>query len=128
MKKIITILVCGVVLLSAFSFSAFATESTTSITETTKIVETTEAAKTTEFVLKIDVNERYTNFADETEPDEVQEKENEKINDKKAVYIAILCAALVVSVVILVVALKKVPKEDDIDISGKNKSKKDKEE
>lgn len=128
MKKIITILVCGVVLLSAFSFSAFATESTISITETTKIVETTEAAKTTEFVLKIDVNERYTNFADETEPDEVQERENEKINDKKAVYIAILCAALVVSVVILVVTLKKVPKEDDIDISGKNKSKKDKEE
>lgn len=129
MKKIITALVCAVMLFSAFSFSAFAVEEATEApqtTEATKAPETTRTAKTTEFVLEVDVNKRYTNFADETEPDEIQEKENEKINGRKTVYIAILCAALVVSVVVLAVSLKRVPKEDEIDISGQKKIKKKK--
>ena len=126
MKKFVSVLICVVALLSVFSFSAFAVESTV---ETAQAVESTQATKkteTTEFVLEIDVNKRYTNFANETQADEVQEKEDEKIDGKKSVYIAILCAALVVSVVILAVSLKRVPKEEDIDISGQSKNKKGK--
>ena len=126
MKKFVSVLMCVVALLSVFSFSAFAVESTV---ETAQAVESTHAKKkteTTEFVLEIDVNKRYTNFANETQADEVQEKEDEKIDGKKSVYIAILCAALVVSVVILAVSLKRVPKEEDIDISGQSKNKKGK--
>lgn len=126
MKKFVSVLMCVVALQSVFSFTAFAVESTV---ETTQAVESTQATKkteTTEFVLEIDVNKRYTNFANETQADEVQEKEDEKIDEKKSVYIAILCAALVVSVVILAVSLKRVPKEEDIDISGQSKNKKGK--
>ena len=114
MKKIISVLLCVVVLMSMFSFSCFATN------------EDEETKETTEFVLEIDVNKRYTNFANDA--DEVQEQKEEESDGKKTVYIAVLCAALVVSVVILAVSLKKVPKEEDIDISGQNKIKKDKEE
>lgn len=129
MKKIITVLLCVVVLLGAFSFSAFAVEEATEApqtTETTKASETTKSAQTTEFVLEVDVNKRYTNFADETQADEIQEKENEKIDGRKTAYIAVLCATLAVSVVILAVSLKRVPKEENIDISGKKKEKKKK--
>ncbi len=118
MKKIISVLLCVVFLFSAFSFSALAAE------------ENTETEKETEFVLEIDVNKRYTDFANEADMVQDESKdgeENKGLDGKTSVYIAILCAALVVSVVILVVSLKKVPKEEDIDISGRNKIKKDKE-
>lgn len=114
MKKIISVFLCVVVLMSTFSFSCFAANAGEKINATT------------EYVLEIDVNKRYTNFANDA--DEVQEQKEEESDGKKTVYIAILCAALVVSVVVLAVSLKKVPKEEDIDISGQNKIRKDKEE
>ena len=114
MKKIISVLLCAVVLMSSYSFSCLAANAG----------EKTNA--TTEYVLEVDVNKRYTNFANDA--DEVQEQKEEEYDGKKTAYIAVLCAALVVSVVILAVSLKKVPKEEDIDISGQNKIRKDKEE
>lgn len=114
MKKIISVLLCVVILFSVFSFSAFAAK------------DDDKTKETTEFVLEIDVNNRYTNFANDA--DAVQEQNEKEADGKKTVYIAVLCAALVVSVVILAVSLKKVPKEEDVDISGQNKIQKDKEE
>ena len=113
MKKIISVLLCAVFLFSAFSFSAFA------------VKDNTETEKETELVLEIDVNKRYTDIYDETDGRVTSLEEKKELTDnQKTVYIAILCAALVVSVVILAVSLKKVPKEEDIDISGQNKIKK----
>ncbi len=111
MKKIVSVVVCVLLLVSAVSFSAFAKS---------------EATETTEFVLEIDVNKRYTDIVDDTSVSENEYGTEKGIN--KPVYIGVLVAALVVSVVILAVSLKKVPKEEDIDISGNNKIKKDKEE
>lgn len=127
MKKIITVLLCVVMLLGVLSFSSFAVDELTEAPQTTNVPETTKTVQTTEFVLEVDVNKRYTNFADETQADEIQEQENEKIDGRKTLYIAVLCAALAVSVVVLAVSLKRVPKEEDIDISGQNKVKKKKE-
>lgn len=79
--------------------------------------------ETTEFVLEIDVNKRYTDFVEDTEGLTTDADEEEKEN-KKMIYIAVLVAALVVSVVILVVSLKRVPEEENVDISGKKKSRK----
>ncbi len=117
MKKIISVLLCAMLLLSNASFTAFAGEKD-------------EAEETTEFVLELDVNKRYTDFVEDTDgliEDDTEEKK-EMTEGQKTVYIAVLVSALVVSVVILAVSLKRVPKEEDIDISGENKKKKSKEE
>ncbi len=115
MKKIISVLFCVILLLGAVSFSALAAEQKNKTNETT------------EFVLEIDVNKRYTDIVENTDG-LILGSENKKTvsESQKTVYIAVLCAALVVSVVILAVSLKKVPKEEDIDISGEGKVKKDK--
>ncbi len=115
MKKIISVLLCLVLLFSLASFSAYAAEDKNKTNETT------------EFVLEIDVNKRYTDIVENADG-LILGSENEKTmsDGQKTVYIAVLCAALAVSVVILAVSLKKVPKEEDIDISGKSKAKKDK--
>lgn len=112
MKKIISVLLSVFLLLSSASVTAFAGKDK---------VETEE----TEFVLNIDVNERYTDFVDDTDGlvDATIEKK-EMSESQKTVYIAVLVSALVVSVVILVVSLKRVPNEEDIDISGEEKPKK----
>ena len=116
MKKIISVLLCVILLFSAFSLSAFAAK------ENTKTEET-------ELVLEIDVNKRYTDIFDETDGMVTTMEEKKELSDnQKMVYIAILCAALVVSVVVLVVSLKKVPKEEDVDISGQKKVKKNNKE
>lgn len=84
-----------------------------------------------ELELTIDVNKRYTDISEEAESDNLflyGEKEEETKNAKRNTYIAVLSVALVVAVIILVVSLKRVPKEEDIDVSGaeeKNKNKKE---
>ncbi len=84
-----------------------------------------------EIELTIDVNERYTDISDVAESDNLflyGEKEEEAKNVKRNTYIAVLSVALVVAVIILVISLKRVPKEEDIDVSGaeeKNKNKKE---
>ncbi len=84
-----------------------------------------------ELELTIDVNKRYTDISDVAESDNLflyGEKEEEEKNTKRNTYIAVLSVALVVSVIILVISLKRVPKEEDIDVSGteeKNKNKKE---
>ncbi len=111
MKKIISVLLCAMLLLSAFSFTAFAAKD--------------EAEDTTEFVLEIDVNKRFTDFVEDSEGlVEATKDKKEMTEGQKTVYIAVLVSALVVSVVILAVSVKRVPKEEDIDISGQNKKKK----
>ena len=113
MKKIISVLLCVMLLLSAFSFNGFAGK------------ENEKTDETTEFVLEIDVNKRYTDFVEDTDGlVESAEEKKEMTEGQKTVYIAVLVAALVVSVVILAVSVKRVPKEEDIDISGQNKTKK----
>lgn len=117
MKKIISVLLCVVFLFSAFSFTALGAK------------EESKTNETTEFVLEIDVNKRYTNFANDMDSaEENDDAEEKKLDKKTSIYIAILSAALVVAVVGLVVSLKKVPKEEDVDISGENKKKKSKKE
>lgn len=116
MKKIISVFLCVLILFSVVSLSAFAAK------------ENTEKEETTEFVLEIDVNKRYTDIVEETDGlVTTMEGKKELTDNQKTVYIAILCAALAVSVVVLAVSLKKVPKEEDIDISGKKKAKNNKE-
>ena len=117
MKKIISVLLSVMLLISAFSFTAFAAK------------EKTEAEETTEFVLEINVNKRYTDFVEDTDGILQATKEDKEMTaNQKTVYIAVLVTALVVSVVILAVSVKRVPKEEDIDISGNKKKKKAKEE
>ena len=122
MRKFIAV-ICSVLLfaciLSPMSFAVTTVENT--IVGASASESTTVKQSDSDYVLEVDVNKRYSNFANE-EVDEIQENENKKIDGKKSVYIAILCAALVVAVVILVVSLKRVPKEEDIDISGKDKN------
>lgn len=125
MKKLLSLIVVLCALIGVCTMTAFAqtTQASTDVDATEKGATT----ETTEFVLDIDVNERYTDIFDDTDGNETEETDEEK-GTGKTVYIAILCAALVVSVVILAVSLKRVPKEEDIDISGQNKIRKDKEE
>ncbi len=89
------------------------------------------AADEGEFELTIDVNNRYTDISEEADGENLflygEQAEKEK-NAKRNTYIALLSVALVVAVVILVVSLKRVPKEEDVDVSGtedKNKNKKE---
>lgn len=117
MKKFLSVFFSVIVLISAFSFSALAAK------------EDNETEKETELILEIDVNKRYTDIVEDTDGLITDSKDEKGISDnQKTVYIAVLCAALVVSVVVLVVSLKKVPKEEDIDISGQNKIKKENKE
>lgn len=110
MKKFTAVLLCVLLLFSAFSFSAMGAKEDEAVEETT------------EYVLEIDVNRRYTNFANDESDVSDENADSKKMDDgQKTVYIAVLCAALAVSVVILAVSLKRVPKEEDIDISGQNK-------
>lgn len=112
MKKIISVILCGILLLGTASFSAFAANEGTT--------------ETTEFVFEIDVNERYTDIIEATDDDEFyalynDEDEAEQAETNRRIYIAVLLSVLVVALVVLAVSIKKVPKEEDIDISGKSK-------
>lgn len=131
MKKILSLIVVLCALIGVSTVTAFAQPTEPSVGVSADTTESatkkSSTANTTEFVLDIDVNERYTDIFDDTDG-HVTEKTEEEKESSKTVYIAILCAALVVSVVILAVSLKRVPKEEDIDISGQNKIRKDKEE
>lgn len=115
MKKVISVFLCLVLFLSAVSFNAFAAKEA--------------AEETTGFVLEVDVNKRYTDFVEDT--DGLVESTNgkkEMTEGQKTIYIAVLVSALVISIIILAVSVKRVPKEEDIDISGQNKKKKKAEE
>ena len=89
-----------------------------------------DSEESTSFVFEVDVNERYTDIIDATDDAEYYQYFNNEDEEKQAqvqrnTYIAVLVAALVVSVIVLIVSLKRVPKEDEIDISGQKKSKKE---
>ena len=131
MKKLLSLIVVLCALIGVCTVTAFAQPTEPSVGVSADTTESatkkSSTANTTEFVLDIDVNERYTDIFDDKDG-YVTEKTEEEKESSKTVYIAILCAALVVSVVILAVSLKRVPKEEDIDISGQNKIRKDKEE
>ena len=84
-----------------------------------------------ELELTIDVNKRYTDISEEAENDNLflyGKKEKEEKDAKRNTYIAVLSVALVVAVVILAISLKRVPKEEDIDVSGTEKKTKNKKE
>ena len=115
MKKIISVILCGIIWLGAFSFSAVATENNTETEQATQ----QKIPQQTEFVLELDVNKRYTDIVENTDGLVTGlEDKKEMSENQKTVYIAVLCAALAVTVVVLAVSIKKVPKEEDIDISG----------
>lgn len=88
--------------------------------------------KETEVEFTLNLSERYTDIIEVSEGDihDSVDKTDENTESKRIVYIAVLSSALVVSIVILIVTLKRVPAEEDIDISGTGKKKKseDKEE
>lgn len=117
MKKILAVAVCLLMLLPCcVPFASAKKESET---------------ESTSFVFEVNVNERYTDIIDATEDAEYYQFHNNEDEEKQAqtrrnTYIAVLISALVVSVIVLIVSLKRVPKEEDVDISGKNKIKKDK--
>lgn len=118
MKKIIAVFLCVILLSGAFSFSAIATEGSSETEQVTQ----QKTIQETELVLELDVNKRYTDIVENTDGLVTGiEDEKELSDNQKTVYIAVLCAALVVSVVVLAVSLKKVPKEEDVDISGQKK-------
>lgn len=112
MKKITSVLLSVILLLSTVALTTFAGKDE-------------DKTEVTEFVLDIDVNERYTDFVDDTDGfvDATIEKK-EMSESQKTIYIAVLVSALVVSVVVLAVSIKRVPDEADIDISGEEKPKK----
>ncbi len=112
MKKIISVIICAILLFGTASVSAFAGKE--------------ESTETTEFVFEIDVNERYTDIIEATDDEEFyelysNEDEIEQAETNRRIYIAVLLSVLVVALVVLAVSIKKVPKVDEIDISGKNK-------
>ena len=115
MKKIISVILCGILLLGTASFSVFAANEGTT--------------ETTEFVFEIDVNQRYTDIIEATDDEEFYALYNNEAEIKQAeanrkTYIAVLISILVVAIVVLAVSIKKVPKEENIDISGKTKKNK----
>ena len=119
MKKILPVLMCVLVLMGTVSLGVFATNDEKN---------EEKQPETTEFVLEIDVNKRYTDIVEDTYGVYSNKEEKKELSEnQKTVYIAVVVTALVISVVILVVSLKRVPKEEDIDISGQNKKIKDKE-
>ena len=72
----------------------------------------------------------FTDIAEEAESDNLflyGEKEEEEKNVKRNTYVAVLSVALVIAIIILVITLRRVPKEEDIDVSGaeENKNKKE---
>lgn len=110
MKKLISVLLSAVLLGGSFCVCALGSS------------DDKASEETTEFVLEIDVNKRYTDFVEDTDGLVEASSEDKKMTEgQKTVYIAVLVAALVVSVVVLAVSVKRVPKEEDIDISGENK-------
>ncbi len=116
MRRILAVLMCILICALPLSVGSIASEETES----------------TSFVFEIDVNERYTDIIDATEDEEFyklfgENKEEQQAEKNRNIYIAVLISALVVSVVVLIVSLKRVPKEEDVDISGQNKNKKSKE-
>ncbi|MBE6799997.1 MAG: hypothetical protein E7529_02190 [Ruminococcaceae bacterium] len=117
MKRIISVAICLLMLLPCcIPFASAKKEKET---------------ESTSFVFEIDVNQRYTDIIDATEDAEYYQLHNNEDEEKQAqtrrnTYIAVLISALVVSVIVLIVSLKRVPKEEDVDISGQNKIKKDK--
>lgn len=89
------------------------------------------AADEGELELTLDVNKRYTDISDEAESDNLflyGEQEQKEKDTKRNTYIGVLSVALIIAVVILVITLKKVPKEDDIDVSGTEEKSKFKKE
>ncbi len=119
MKRIISVTICLLMLLPCcIPFASAKKEKET---------------ESTSFVFEVNVNERYTDIIDATDDAEYYQIYNNEDEDKQAqtrrnTYIAVLISALVVSVIILIVSLKRVPKEEDVDISGQNKNRKSKEE
>lgn len=110
MKKILAILLCVLVLLPCcLPFAAAKKE------------------KETEVEFTLNLNERYTDIIEVSEGDIHANvgKVDDNSESKRIVYIAVLVTALVVSVVILVVTLRRVPDEEDVDISGTGKKRKD---
>lgn len=116
MKKILTVALCLLMLLPCcVPFASAKNE---------------EETASTSFVFEIDVNQRYTDIIDATDDAEYyqiynNEDEEKQLQTRRNTYIAVLVSALVVSVIVLVVSLKRVPKEDEIDVSGQNKMKKE---
>ena len=112
MKKILAVLLCVLVLLPCcLPFAAAKKE------------------KETEVEFTLDVNERYTNIIEVSDGDVLNSvakaDEDENSESKRIVYIAVLVTALVVSVVVLIVTLKRVPDEENVDISGTGKKRKE---
>ena len=72
---------------------------------------------TAEIEFTVDVNERYTDisYIDETNAygEIINSEEDEELQSKKTVYIAVLSILLVISIVVLVVTLKRA-KEDKL--------------
>jgi len=111
MKKILAILLCVLVILPCCLPFAAAKK---------------EEKKEVEFTL--DLNERYTDIVEVSEGDilyGVANNQKEDNTSKRTVYIAVLVTALVISVIILIVTLRRVPDEDEVDISGTGKIRKD---
>ena len=111
MKKILAVALCLLVLLpSCIPFASAKKE------------------KETEVQFTLDLSERYTDIIEVSEGDIHASvgKVDDNSESKKIVYIAVLVTALIVSIVILIVTLKRVPDEEEVDISGTGKKKKDK--
>lgn len=103
MKKIISLLLCFI-LLGSLCITACAV---------------TETEASAEFELEIDVEKRYTNISEmddyhKTFLDVEDEKEQTK-ESRKMVYIVVLSILLVVAIVILIVSLKKVPSVEEFE-------------
>ena len=112
MKKIISVILCVLLLLGTVSLSCFAAKE--------------ESTETTKFVFEIDVNERYTDIIEATDDEAFyqfysSDDDMVQAENNRRIYIAVLVSVLVVALVVLAVSVKKVPKEEDIDISGTNK-------
>lgn len=114
MKKILAVVLCLLMLLpSCIPFASAKKE------------------KETEVQFTLDLNERYTDIIEVSEGDiyaNVGKTGDDNSESKRIVYIAILVTALVVAIVILIVTLKRVPDEEDVDISGTGKNRKTKED
>lgn len=109
--KILSVLMCVIVFFGAVSPIAFAVE------ETTVMPFTVDPEKRVTDITELEEGENPFNFT---------QKEKEQRQNRKIMYIVVLCIALVAAIVVLVFNLRKIPDEEDMVLGDSKKNDKSK--
>ncbi|MGN0527139.1 MAG: hypothetical protein ACI4IF_06850 [Acutalibacteraceae bacterium] len=105
--KILSVLMCIIAFLGVLSPIALAAE------EATVMPFTVNPEKRVTDITELEEGENPFNFT---------KQEKERKENRKTMYVAVLCVALVISVIVLVLSLRKIPDEENIELSGKKEN------